>query len=40
MIFGKIFIFYFPRIISKELIIASLFIMKAILNTFSAIFHV
>ncbi len=31
--------FYFARIISQELIIASLFIIKAILNPFSATFH-
>ncbi len=30
----------FSRIISQELIIASLFIIKAILNPFSATFHV
>jgi len=39
MIFGKIFIL-FLRIISQELIIASLFIIKAMLNPFSATFHV
>ncbi len=33
-------IILFSRIISKELIIASLFIIKAILNPFSATFHV
>ncbi len=39
--FGKnLFYFYFSRIISKELIIASLFIIKAILNPFSATLHV
>ncbi len=32
--------FYFSRIISQELIIASLFIIKAILNSFSVTFHV
>jgi hypothetical protein len=31
--------FYISRIISQELIIASLFIIKAILNPFSATFH-
>jgi hypothetical protein len=31
---------YFSRIISQELIIATLFIIKAILNPFSATFHV
>ncbi len=35
----KKFYFYFSRIISQELIIASLFIIKAILNPFSATFH-
>ncbi len=30
---------YFSRIISKEIIIASLFITKAILNPFSATFY-
>jgi hypothetical protein len=40
MIFGQIFFFYFPRIISKELIIISSFIIKAILNPFLATFHV
>jgi hypothetical protein len=39
MIFGN-FYFYFSRIISKESVIASLFIIKAILNPFSATFHV
>ena len=38
--FAKKNYFYFSRIISKELIIASLFIIKAILNPFSATFHV
>jgi hypothetical protein len=33
-------IFLFSRIISQELIIASLFIIKAILNPFSATFYV
>jgi len=37
MIFGK-FYFYFSRIISQELIIASLFVIKAILKTFLS-FH-
>jgi hypothetical protein len=32
--------FYFSRIISKEIIIASLIIIKAILNPFSATFRV
>jgi hypothetical protein len=32
--------FYFSRIILQELIIASLFIIKAILNPFKATFHV
>ncbi len=32
--------FYFSRLISQELIIASLIIIKAILNPFSATFHV
>jgi len=40
MIFGKKNYFYFSRKISQELIIASLFIIKAILNPFSAAFHV
>jgi hypothetical protein len=40
MIFDKKKYFYFSRIISKEIIIASLFIIKAILNPFSATFHV
>jgi hypothetical protein len=40
MIFGKKTFFYFTRIISQELIIASLFIIKAILNPFSSTFHV
>jgi hypothetical protein len=31
---------YFLKIISQELIIASLFIIEAILNPFSATFHV
>ncbi len=31
---------YFSRVISKEIIIASLFIIKAILKPFSATFHV
>ncbi len=40
MIFGKkIFIFYFSRIILQELIIASLLIIKANINHFSAISH-
>jgi len=38
MIFVKINLL--SRIISKEIIIASLFIIKAILNPFSAAFHV
>jgi hypothetical protein len=40
MIFGKKYYFYFSKIISQELIIASLFIIKAILNPFSGTFHV
>jgi hypothetical protein len=40
MIFGKKNYFYFSRIILKEIIIASLFNIKAILNPFSATFHV
>jgi len=40
MIFGKNILFYFSRIILKELIIASLSIIKAILNPFSGTFHV
>jgi hypothetical protein len=40
MIWGKKNYFYFSRIIQKELIIASLFIIKAILKSFSATFHV
>jgi hypothetical protein len=48
MIFGKKNYFYFSRIISQELILASLFIIKAILNLpcivcreyFSIIFNV
>jgi hypothetical protein len=40
MIFGKIFIFLFFKKNFKKIIIASLFIIKAILNPFSATFHV
>jgi hypothetical protein len=38
MIFGKNY-FYFTRLISQELMIESLGIIKAILNPFSATFH-
>jgi len=38
MIFGKTL--FFSKIISKEIISASLFIIKAILNPLSATFHV
>jgi hypothetical protein len=40
MVFAKNKYFYFSRIVSKEIIIASLFIIKAILNPFSATFDV
>jgi hypothetical protein len=36
----KMFLFYFLRIILQEIIIASLFIIEAILNPFSATLHV
>ncbi len=39
LMFGKKKYFYFSRIISKEIIIASLFIIQAILNPLSATFH-
>ncbi len=38
--FWENYLFYFSRIILQEFIIASLFIIKAILNPFSANFHV
>jgi hypothetical protein len=39
MIFGKKNYFYFSRIISKEIIIASLFIIKAIFSYLPCIVH-
>ncbi len=40
MILGKNFYFYFSRIISKEIIIASLLIIKASFSPLSATFQV
>ncbi len=38
--FWQKILFYFSRVILQEQIIASLFIIKAIINPFSATFHV